>query len=119
MPLVGGLGLDRRPGDSITGATLSAPAGTIHVTSVAGTGEVPVDPRNTAALTVTSFGPVAISGGSTLDVSDPTNLGSGGSVFIRSGALTIDASEIDADNYGSGSGGTLALRGDSQGRADQ
>jgi hypothetical protein len=35
-------------------------------------------------------------------------------VFIRSGALTINASEINADNYGSGPGGTLALRGDNQ-----
>ena len=103
-PVPGTLGVVAGP-VAITGATLVAPAGTIHVTSVAGTGEVPVDPRNTPALTVTSFGPVNIKGGSTLDVSDPNNLGSGGSVFIRSGALTIDASEINADNYGSGSGG--------------
>ena len=112
-PVPGTLGLVGGP-VSITGATLSAPAGTIHVTSVAGTGEVPVDPRNTSALTVTSFGPVTVSGGSTLNVSDPVNLGSGGSVFIRSGALTIDASEINADNYGSGAGGMLFLRGDNQ-----
>src|SRR5215469_10026709 len=99
---------------SITGGILTAPAGTIHVTSAAGTGEVPVDPRNTPALTVTSFGPVAVKGGSTLNVSDPNNLGSGGSVFIRSGALTIDASNINADNYGSGAGGKLVLRGDNR-----
>ena len=101
-----------------TGATLSAPAGTIHVASVAGTGEVPVDPRNTAALTVSSFGPVSITGGSTaptlLDVSNPSGLGAGGSVFIHSGALTINASQINADNYGSGSGGEIVLRGDNQ-----
>jgi filamentous hemagglutinin family protein len=112
-PVPGTLGVVAGP-VSITGATLSAPAGTIHVTSVAGTGEVPVDPRNTAASTVTSFGPVAVKGGSKLDVSDPSGLGSGGSVFIRSGALTIDASEINGDNYGSGSGGVLSLRGDNQ-----
>jgi filamentous hemagglutinin family protein len=93
----------------ITGATLSAPAGTIHVTSVAGTGEVPLEPRNAGALTVTSFGPASITAGATLNVSDPKNLGSGGSVFIRSGALTIDASEINADNYGSTSGGAAAI----------
>jgi filamentous hemagglutinin family protein len=102
-----------------TGAMLTAPTGTIHVTSAAGTGEVPVDPRNTSALTVTSFGPVAIkgnsNGGSTLDVSNLNVPGNGGSVFIRSGALRISASgEINADNYGSGAGGTLFLRGDSQ-----
>jgi filamentous hemagglutinin family protein len=96
------------------GAVLSAPAGTVHVTSVGGTGEVPIDPRNTAALTVTSFGPVDIKGGSKLDVGNPGGLGAGGSVFIHAGALTIDASEISADNYGSGPGGVLALRGENQ-----
>ena len=67
------LGLVAGPVSISNGATLSAPAGTIHVTSVAGTGEVPADadPRNTPALTVTSFGPVEIKGGSKLDVSDP------------------------------------------------
>jgi hypothetical protein len=73
-----------------------------------------VDPRNGSAVTATSFGPVDIKGGSTLDVSGPKNLASGGSVFIRAGALTIDASEINGDNYGSGPGGVLSLRGDSQ-----
>lgn len=119
-PVPGTLGLVGGP-VSITGplpsgatCTLCAPAGTIHVTSAAGTGEVPVDPRNRPALTVTSFGPVSISGGSTLDVSNSSGLGSGGSVFIRSGALAIDSSEINADNYGSGPGGKLLLRGDNQ-----
>jgi hypothetical protein len=83
-PVAGTLGLVGGP-VSITGGMLSAPAGTIHVASAAGTGEVPVDPRNKPALTVRSFRPVAITGGSTLNVSDPVNLGSGGSVFIRSG----------------------------------
>ena len=35
-------------------------------------------------------------------------------MFIRSGALTIDASEINADNYGSVAGGKLLLRADNQ-----
>lgn len=112
-PVPGTLGLVGGP-VSITGGTLTAPAGTIHVTSAAGTGEVPVDPHNTSALTVTSFGPVDIKGGSKLDVSNLSGLGSGGSVFIRSGALTIDASEINGDNYGPGPGGVLSLRGDNQ-----
>jgi len=112
-PVPGTLGLVGGP-VLITGGTLSAPAGTIHVASVAGTGEVPVDPRNAAALTVKNSGPVSITRGSTLDVSDPSGLGSGGSVFIHSGALTINASEINADNYGSAAGGQLVLRGESQ-----
>jgi hypothetical protein len=61
---------------------------------------------------VTSFGPVAVTGNSRLDVSNPFNLGSGGSVFIRAGALAIDASDINADNFGSGPGGKLVLRAD-------
>jgi filamentous hemagglutinin family protein len=122
-PVPGTLGLVAGP-ISITGgaqtptfiapATISAPAGTIHVTSAASPGEVPVDPRNTSALTVTSFGPVAIGPASILDVSNRVNLGSGGSVFIRSGALTIDSSNIDVDNFGSGPGGQLVLRGDNR-----
>ena len=35
-------------------------------------------------------------------------------MFIHSGALTIDASEINGDNYGPGAGGVLSLRGDNQ-----
>jgi filamentous hemagglutinin family protein len=100
---------------TITGGTLRAPAGTIQVTSVAGSGEVPVDPSNTAALTVTSFGAVTIKGRSLLTASTPagTSLG-GGSVFIRSGALTIDQSTIAANNSGSGPGGQIVLQGNSQ-----
>jgi filamentous hemagglutinin family protein len=112
-PVPGTLGLVAGP-VSITSATLSAPAGTIHVTGAAGIGEVPVDPRNTPALTAAGFGPVDIKGGSKLNVSDPSGLGSGGSVFIRSGALTINASEINADNYRAGPGGQIALRADGQ-----
>ncbi len=63
---------------------------------------------------MTSFGPVGLTGGATLDVSNKSNPGAGGSVFIRSGALTIAGSQIDADNYGPGAGGQIVLRGDSQ-----
>jgi len=110
-PVPGTLGLVGGP-VSIIGSTLGAPAGTIHVASAAGTGEAPVDPRNTAALTVTGLGTVDLRG-SRLDVSNLIRPGSGGSVFISSGALTINASEVNGDNYGSGPGGQLLLRGDS------
>jgi hypothetical protein len=79
-PVPGTLGLVGGP-VSISGGTLTAPAGTIHVTSVAGTGEVPVDPRNKSALTVSSFGPVAVTGGSTLDVSDPPSISAAAAAF--------------------------------------
>ena len=58
---------------------------------------------------MSNYAPVAIAGGCVLDVSNPANLGGSGSVFIHSGALTIDGSEIYADNYGAGPGGEIAL----------
>ena len=91
---------------SIQGAALSAHAGTIRVTSVAGPGEVPAVKRTGGKPTVAGYGPVEITNSSRLDVS------SGGNVFIRSGALTIDGSEINGDNRGSGPGGRLVLRAD-------
>ena len=97
---------------SIRGGRLTAPGGTIQVTSVAGAGDVPVDPQKTAALTVRKFGAVGIAGGSALDVDNQKARGPGGSVLIRAGRLTIAGSEIDADNFGAGSGGQIALRGD-------
>ena len=111
-PVPGTLGLVGGP-VSVTAAALSAPGGTIDVTSAAGSGEVPVDPRNTSALTVTSFGRVGIRGGSTISAGDQAtaNLGSGGSVFVRAGALRVDNSTILANNYGSGPGGLISLRG--------
>jgi hypothetical protein len=112
-PVAGTLGLVGGP-VSISGASLSAPAGTIHVASAAGNGEVPVDPRNNQALTVSSFGPVDIRGGSIINAGDRVNRRSGGSVFVRSGTLKIDASTVVANNFGSGPGGLVFLRGDYQ-----
>jgi filamentous hemagglutinin family protein len=61
-------------------------AGTIDVASVAGMGEVPVNPRRNSGSTVKNFGRVAIIGKSNMN---------GGNVFIRSGNLTIDSGTID------------------------
>jgi filamentous hemagglutinin family protein len=113
-PVRGTLGMVGGPVTISNGATLSAPAGKIHVTGVASAGEVPVDPANTAAMTVSRLAPVSIAGGVKLDVSDPVLLASGGSVFVNAGALTMDASEINADNHGTGNGGTVSLFGESQ-----
>jgi filamentous hemagglutinin family protein len=102
---------------SITGARLAAPAGLIHVTSAAGTGEVPVDPRNISAMTVSKFGAVEIKGGSSpsiLTASSPSGSHAGGSVFVRSDTLTIDAGILAANNSGSGPGGQLVLQADSK-----
>ncbi len=109
------LGLVGGPVTISGGATLTAPSGTIHVTSAAGTGEVPVDPTNVSALTVATLGPVSIAGSSTLDVSDFVGKTSGGSIFVNSGTLTIaDGSFLDGTNYGTGLGGQISLFGASQ-----
>ena len=92
LEVPGQLGLVGGP-VKIKGGTLFAPAGTINVTSTASPGEVPVDPRSNP--TVTNYGPVKIKENSLIDVS---SLGPAGSVFIRAGNLTIDSSEIAADN---------------------
>jgi hypothetical protein len=76
---------------SINSAALSAPAGTIRVTSVAGEGEVPAAKGTRSKPTVTGYGSVDIANSSRLDVSDPFNLGSGGYAFIRAGKLAISS----------------------------
>ena len=114
LGLVGGpVSITAASSASITGATLSAPAGTIRVTSVAGPGEVPAAKGTGSKPTVTGYGPVVITNSSSLNVSDPLNSGSGGSVFIRADRLTVDGrSEVNGNNYGSGAGGRLVLRAD-------
>jgi hypothetical protein len=112
-PVQGTLGLIGGP-VTIAGGSLSAPGGTIQVASAAGTGEVPIDAPT--GSTVTSFGPVSITGGATLDASN------GGSVHVRAGRLSIDSSQIDADNLGLRAGGQIVLNVDTaialQGGAD-
>jgi len=94
---------------TISGGTLYAPGGTVHVASAAGPGEVPVDPRAGPAPTVARSGSVQVANGSTILVSGG---GGGGSVFIHAGELSIAASAIEADNSGPGPAGVLSLHGD-------
>jgi filamentous hemagglutinin family protein len=94
---------------SIENAKIATPAGTIDVASVAGAGEVPVNPRNAEGLTVKRFGRVNIAGGSALEVGNPSGHGHAGSVFVRSGSLTIDASMIKAVDHGARTGGEIVL----------
>jgi filamentous hemagglutinin family protein len=118
LGLVGGpVSITAASPTSTTGARLVAPAGTLHVTSAAGSGEVPVDPRNTSAMTVSKFGAVEIKGGSApsiLTASSPSGSSAGGSVFVRADTLAIDAGVIAANNSGSGPGGQLVLQADSK-----
>jgi filamentous hemagglutinin family protein len=105
----GTIGLVAGPVAIRQGAKIEAPSGTIDVASVAGKGEVPVAPRGTT-LTVRRFGRATITGGALLDVSNSTSRGRSGSVFIRSASLAIDASTINADNYGARPGGEIVLQ---------
>jgi filamentous hemagglutinin family protein len=94
---------------SISGSNLSAPGGTIAITAAGGPGEVPLS-RQAAPASVNSYAGVALSGGSTLSVSDPSGGGSGGAIYIHSGTTSITGgSLLDADNYGSGAGGQVVL----------
>ncbi len=113
--LVGGPVTINQGGPAQLGAFLVAPSGTVHVTSAAGAGEVPVDPTNTSALTVANFGSVRIAGNSTLDISNQANKGSGGSIFVRGGTVTIDSGGgLEASNFGAGPGGRISVFADSQ-----
>jgi filamentous hemagglutinin family protein len=114
LGLVGGpISITAASPTSATGATLSAPAGTIRVTSVAGSGEIPAAKATGTKPTVTGYGPIEITNGSRLDVSDALNVGSAGNLYIRSGTLAINSgSQVNDDHLGSGVGGRLVLRSD-------
>lgn len=96
---------------TIIGATLTAPGHALEVTSVAGTGEVAIDGAGAGATTVSQFGSLYVRN-STLAVSDPRGEASGGTLVMRAGDLTIDASALNDDNYGSGAGGRIELNAD-------
>ena len=72
---------------SLTGATLQAPGGTLRVAGIASPGEVPVDPLNQAAMTVTSLAPISITQSSSLNVNNGSGTGGSGSVCVSAGAL--------------------------------
>jgi filamentous hemagglutinin family protein len=98
---------------SLTGGTVQSNSGTIRVAAVAGPGEVPVDPLNASALTVTSFAPVSLTQGATINVSNGNGVGGSGSVFVNAGALTLDAAKINGLNFGPNAGGPIAINADS------
>jgi filamentous hemagglutinin family protein len=107
-----GSGLSLAGGNlQISGGTIAAPAGRIHIVGVAGPGEVGLDPADESRITA-PLGPVAIVGGSLVDVSN-RSVGSlvPGGAFIRGGALVIDGSTVTAANFGADTGGLLFLRG--------
>ena len=96
---------------TINGKALLAPGGTVRIASLAGPGEVPVNPRSGSAPTAAGFGPVRMEK-TRISVSDPKGGSIAGNVRIHAGSLEILNSEIDADNKGPGPGGVVSLRGD-------
>jgi filamentous hemagglutinin family protein len=117
-PVNGTLGL---VGGAVTvhSAMLNAPSGTVHIAAAAGPAEVPVDPTSGAPVALDAnfqpttapalLGPVVLSGGTVVQVGTPA--ASGGSVFIRAGALSADATQILANTYGAANGGQVLLQG--------
>jgi filamentous hemagglutinin family protein len=79
---------------TVQAATLSTPGGRINLASVASAGEV-LYPSLQFGPNVTG-GSIALSQGSTLDVSGSGNIGSG-VVFLRGGQLVIDQSSVIAN----------------------
>jgi filamentous hemagglutinin family protein len=106
----GTIGLVGGPVAIRRGALIKAPGGSIDVASVAGKGEVPVEPGNARALSVKRFGRVDVSGGSVLEVDDPSGRAQGDSLIIRGGTLAIDDGGIVADNPVARHGGEIVLQ---------
>ena len=104
FPAGGTVGLVGGP-VTINNGVLVAPAGTVHIDSAAGPGEVPVDPRVGPARTVTRSGSVDVTNNSTI-------YPSGGSVFIHGGDLSVSSSTIVTNTDVPGRGGVLSLQGD-------
>ena len=95
---------------NIAGATLNAPRGTIQLAAVASTGEVPVNPLNQSALTVTQMAPISIMQSSTLGVGNFfAGAGGAGSMFVNAGAVTIDDSTIEGISNGPAAGGPINI----------
>ncbi len=106
LPSGGTLGLVG--GDvTISGGVLVAPAGTVHIASAAGAGEIPVNPQAGPPPTVSRSGTVQVTNNSTV-------YPSGGSVFIRAGDLSVSGpgTVIVTDNSIPGGNGALSLHGD-------
>ena len=104
FPAGGTVGLVGGP-VTISNGVVVAPAGTVHIDSAAGPGEVPVDPRAGPARTAARSGSVDITNNSTI-------YPSGGSVFVHGGDLSVSSSTIVTNADVPGRDGVLSLQGD-------
>jgi len=99
LSLIGSAG-----GVSLNGATITALPGTVHIASVAGRGEIGVDPTDAASLTATSFGPVSLSN-ATLVRANNSGTGAPGTIEIRGGQIAMTGgSEVISSTRGAGAG---------------
>ena len=89
------------------GVNLDAPAGQIHLISVATSGEVGLDPAS-GDFSLTGFdrlGNIALTDGAVVDVSGEGS----GTVFIRGGQLIVENATIAADTFGASDGGGIDI----------
>jgi filamentous hemagglutinin family protein len=96
----------------ITGGQITAPAGHLHIASAAGPGDIGLNGADPSAQTVTSYGPVTLTGNTVADVGDPTGQLGGGAVQVRGGAVLIDSSAVRATNHSGQPGGTVTVQAD-------
>lgn len=106
-------------GVTVSGGTLSAPSGQVHLVSVASDGDVTMPAEDVPGLGVESFsslGKVELSGGALLNASTltdidgiPLSTNGGGTVSIRAGQFVMNASSITANTLSSDDGAETAV----------
>lgn len=106
-------------GVTVTGGTLSAPSGQVHLVSVASDGDVTMPAEDVPGLGVESFsslGKVELSNSALLNASTltdidgiPLSTNGGGTVSIRAGQFVMSTSSIMVATLGSGDGASAAI----------
>jgi filamentous hemagglutinin family protein len=106
-------------GVTVTGGTLSAPSGQVHLVSVASVGEVTLPANTDMAFGVGNFpklGSVELSNGSVVSTStltdvdgNPLSTNSSGTVSIRGGQFVMNNASIESNNFSALDGATVAI----------
>lgn len=101
-------------------AAILAPGATVSLASVASAGDAILGAGAVDLSGFPSLGQIRLSGGSFIDVGDgPTGTGAG-SIYIRSGQLTLSPGGLLAQTFGDNDGGVIdiAVRGDLSAETD-
>ncbi|MBI1774922.1 MAG: filamentous hemagglutinin N-terminal domain-containing protein [Proteobacteria bacterium] len=96
---------------TIANGLIQAPGGTVNIASARNPGESAVDQAQ-VVNPVLPDGVVSITTGSTIDVGDVTGILPAGTIRIRGGAITMDASTAQAKNTGSSPAGGIVIESD-------